>query len=488
VRLTAGNTAIVLDSTADLPDAAGRFPNWRVVPLYVRFGDESLRDGVDIDAAEFYARLRESSVFPTTSQPTPGDFLACYGELGAYERVLSLHVSARVSGTFASAEAAAAELGDGRVRAIDTETASASIALLALAIQRRLERGTSDEEADGLIERYRRERGLFLERVHRACRGIGDGDAGRAGVPPRGRTCRGAEAGGRARGARPRAATACRARAHRHARRRDRRARRPRHVGSLLVPLMTSSRIWIGGGTGGGKSTTARGLAVRHGLRRFAIDSFWYAYEARSSQPRKSPDEQWLETPPEIQALEFEETSRMMMRCALDDLALLPDVPTVVEGPQILPDLVPQGEQAVFLDPTPEWQRSVLEPRPMPSSDPARALEARLVKDRLYADRVAALASDLGFPVLVTDGSRDLVAEVESLLDVPKGTADLRVIRRWENETAAAWIRAWVASPEGAPEHDGYPYACECGRRGCDELVQLTLEEFDAAQQVVAHP
>jgi hypothetical protein len=86
------------------------------------------------------------------------------------------------------------------------------------------------------------------------------------------------------------------------------------------------------------------------------------------------------------------------------------------------------------------------------------------------------------------DGSRDLVAEVESLLDVPKGTADLRVIRRWENETAAAWIRAWVASPEGAPEHDGYPYACECGRRGCDELVQLTLEEFDAAQQVVAHP
>ena len=162
MNLTAENTAIVLDSTADLPDAADRFPNWRVVPLYVRFGDESLRDGVDIDPAEFYARLRESSVFPTTSQPTPGDFLACYEELGAYERIFSLHVSARVSGTFASAEAAAAELGDGRVRAIDTETASASIAMLALAIQRRLERGTSDEEVDALVERYRRERGLLF--------------------------------------------------------------------------------------------------------------------------------------------------------------------------------------------------------------------------------------------------------------------------------------------------------------------------------------
>jgi DegV family protein with EDD domain len=162
VNLTSANTAIVLDSTADPPDAADRFPNWRVVPLYVRFGDESLRDGVDIDPARFYERLRESSVFPTTSQPTPGDFLACYRELGAYERILSLHVSARVSGTFASAEAAAAELGDGRVRAIDTETASASIAMLALAIQRRLDRGTSDEEVDALVERYRRERGLLF--------------------------------------------------------------------------------------------------------------------------------------------------------------------------------------------------------------------------------------------------------------------------------------------------------------------------------------
>jgi DegV family protein with EDD domain len=185
VNLSTANTAIVLDSTADLSDAADRFPNWRVVPLYVRFGDESLRDGIDIGAAEFYGRLREESAFPATSQPTPSDFLACYQELGAYERILSLHVSARVSGTFASAEAAAAELsrlegrggraastpsrsalraepGDGRVRAFDTETASASIAMLALALQRRLERGTSDEEVDALIERYMRERGLLF--------------------------------------------------------------------------------------------------------------------------------------------------------------------------------------------------------------------------------------------------------------------------------------------------------------------------------------
>lgn len=250
---------------------------------------------------------------------------------------------------------------------------------------------------------------------------------------------------------------------------------------------MTSSRIWVGGGTGAGKSATARGLAVRHGLRRFAIDSFWYAYDDRWGQPRKSPDEQWLETPPEVQAAEFEDTSRRMMRFALDDLAGLPDVPTVVEGPQILPDLVPPGDQALFLDPTPEFQRAVLEQRSMPSSDPSRALAARLIKDRLYADRVATLARELGFPVLVMDGSGDLEAEAEALLEIPDGAGDLAAVRRWENEAAAANIRAWLASPEAPRERHRYPFACECGRPGCDELLLLTIEEFDAVPQVLVH-
>jgi hypothetical protein len=250
---------------------------------------------------------------------------------------------------------------------------------------------------------------------------------------------------------------------------------------------MTSSRIWIGGGTGGGKTTTARSLAVRYGLRRFSLDSFWYAYDARASWPKLSPDERWLHTPPAEQAGQFESVSRDMMRFALDDLAALPDVPTVVEGPQILPDLVPAGDQAVFLDPTPEFQQAVLSPRPMPSSEPARALEARLIRDRLYADRVAALARERGFPVLVMDGTRDLVAEVESLLELPYGAADLRGIRRWETEAVAANIRAWLASPEAPREHLGYPFACECGGRGCAETVQLTIEEFDVAPQVLAH-
>ena len=161
MRLTAENTAIVLDSTADFPEAQERFPSWRVVPLYVLFGAESYRDYVDIGPAAFYARLRTADVLPTTSQPTSADFLAAYEELAEFERVLSLQVSAKLSGTFESASRAAVETG-GRVRVIDTETASAAIAMLGLAIQRRLERGTSDEEVDELVSTFKRESGLIF--------------------------------------------------------------------------------------------------------------------------------------------------------------------------------------------------------------------------------------------------------------------------------------------------------------------------------------
>jgi DegV family protein with EDD domain len=155
MELTAKNTAIVVDSTADFPEAPQRFANWRVVPLYVRFGDESYKDYVELDPAAFYARLRTAAETPSTSQPTPGDFLAVYEELDGYERILSLHIAGKLSGTIESARAAAKLLGDDRVRTLDSQSASAAIAMLGLAIQRRLERGTSDDEVEKLVERYR---------------------------------------------------------------------------------------------------------------------------------------------------------------------------------------------------------------------------------------------------------------------------------------------------------------------------------------------
>jgi DegV family protein with EDD domain len=160
--LDAGNTAIVLDSTADFPAASQRFPSWRVVPLYVNFGAVSYRDEVELPAEAFYARLATASEPPTTSQPTPADFLAVYEELAErYERILSLQISATLSGTFASAQSAAASLG-GRVHVVDTGTVSAAVTMLGLAVQRRLERGTSDEEIAALVDRYRSTHGLLF--------------------------------------------------------------------------------------------------------------------------------------------------------------------------------------------------------------------------------------------------------------------------------------------------------------------------------------
>jgi DegV family protein with EDD domain len=157
--LTAANTAIVLDSTADFPEGPKRFANWRIVALYVRFGEETFRDYDELGPDEFYERLRVAGAgeLPSTSQPTPADFLRTYQELSAYDRILSLHIPLTLSGTVQSARVAAEELGSGKVRAIDSGTVSAGLALLALRIQARLEGGTTDEEVHELVDRFQRE-------------------------------------------------------------------------------------------------------------------------------------------------------------------------------------------------------------------------------------------------------------------------------------------------------------------------------------------
>lgn len=155
MNLTSENTAIVLDSTSDYPEAPSRFPNMRFVPLYVRFGDVTYRDYVELGPSEFYEKLRTSPELPATSQPTPEDFLAAYEELARYERVYSLQVSSKVSGTVQSAELAAREVGGGKVRVVDTLSVSLAVAMLAHAVQRRLARGTTDEEIEALVEHFR---------------------------------------------------------------------------------------------------------------------------------------------------------------------------------------------------------------------------------------------------------------------------------------------------------------------------------------------
>lgn len=252
--------------------------------------------------------------------------------------------------------------------------------------------------------------------------------------------------------------------------------------------------LFIGGGTGGGKTTVARALAARHGLRLLPIDALWYEHAERAGEKSPPPDVQWLEWTPATQAADFERISRMMLGYVLEDITSLPEHPSVlVEGPQVVPDLLPDGARAVFLIPTAGFQRETLSSRSMPSSDPAQALANRLVKDRLYADRVAELARGRGFPVIEVDGSRapeEICAEVERGFGGLFGGSepvDLAGARRWENEKIVRNVRSWIASGDHRTSYDGpVPLACECGRLGCGERVDVTLAEYDRSPRVLA--
>jgi DegV family protein with EDD domain len=150
LRLTPENTALVLDSTADIPAPEREHPNWRMVPLLVRFGSESLRDYAEIDPGTFYRRLGSERELPQTSAPPPGAYAAVLEELGGYERILVLPVSARLSASAANAELAARQVDPAgeRIAVLDGGAVSAGTALLADALQRRLTAGTTWEELD----------------------------------------------------------------------------------------------------------------------------------------------------------------------------------------------------------------------------------------------------------------------------------------------------------------------------------------------------
>lgn len=104
--------AIVTDSTADLPIEIAKEHNITVVPLKVNFQDKSYTEGVDITNQEFYEKLEKADLLPTTSQPSPADFIAKYDELieNGYDSIISIHISDKLSGTRQSATIAGSEL------------------------------------------------------------------------------------------------------------------------------------------------------------------------------------------------------------------------------------------------------------------------------------------------------------------------------------------------------------------------------------------
>ena len=137
------SAAIVLDSTADLPDPETLHPHWRSVPLTVSFGDRDYADGVDIDSDGFYDLLRQSSDHPQTSAPSPGAYQDAFAQLSDCTRVFVMPISSRVSASYQSACAAAQD--DPRVTVLDGGTVSAGTVMLAEGVQRLIDAGEPTE-------------------------------------------------------------------------------------------------------------------------------------------------------------------------------------------------------------------------------------------------------------------------------------------------------------------------------------------------------
>ncbi|HWB69702.1 MAG TPA: DegV family protein [Solirubrobacterales bacterium] len=154
-----GGVAVVTDSTTYLP--AALIERWGIaqVSLYVGWGGERLaEEEYELDA--FYARLRESSQLPSTSQPSVGDFLSCYEPLaGAGRDVVSIHIASGLSGTCESAREAARVLAEkglpGRVEVVDGQTGAGGLGCLVLAAAEAAGGGASLEDVVAAVHRAR---------------------------------------------------------------------------------------------------------------------------------------------------------------------------------------------------------------------------------------------------------------------------------------------------------------------------------------------
>lgn len=140
----------VADSTADLDPGYRDEHGIITVPLKVNFGDESLVDGVDIDAVTFYRRLRNSTRNPTTSQPTPAEFEAAYREAaGGGSAVICTTMSSEMSGTHGAAVTAREAVPDLDVRVIDTRTVSLGHHAI---VREAVELGEAGADADAVVD------------------------------------------------------------------------------------------------------------------------------------------------------------------------------------------------------------------------------------------------------------------------------------------------------------------------------------------------
>jgi len=155
--------AVVADSSADLADPVLDRHHISIVPLQVMFGNETFRDRVELKPEEFYRRLRIAKDLPTTSQPTPAEFVRVFRDaLEEADEVVALVLSGSLSGTHQSGKAAAKAAGLERVHVVNTRTVSLGIGMLALRAAELAESGWRAADIVAELGRLRAQSGVFI--------------------------------------------------------------------------------------------------------------------------------------------------------------------------------------------------------------------------------------------------------------------------------------------------------------------------------------
>lgn len=145
---------VVTDSTAYLPENILQELNIQVVPLHVIWGDKIYKDGVDLKAEEFYPMLKAAKELPTTSQPSPQEFIDVYKPiLDKGDKIISIHISSGISGTLNSAHQAKEMLEAKDIEIIDSRSSGMALGYVAMEIARYAQKGSGYEDCIKIAEK-----------------------------------------------------------------------------------------------------------------------------------------------------------------------------------------------------------------------------------------------------------------------------------------------------------------------------------------------
>ena len=155
---------IVVDSTADLSNDVLQQYGIERVSLKVHAENKDYRDWIDIQPKEFYQLLRNMDTLPTTSQPSPTDFIDTYKRIASpNDTIISIHLASKLSGTFQSAVLAKSMLPEYDITVIDSKQATCGLGILAVAVAKAVENGRTKEEILKIIDRIiESQRTLFM--------------------------------------------------------------------------------------------------------------------------------------------------------------------------------------------------------------------------------------------------------------------------------------------------------------------------------------